>query len=248
MKPPLSPDEIQTLIAGYVLYDLTPEEAELFEQLLAEDPAIATAVTQMQQALELAYGEPEMAPSPALQARILASSTTAIPPTAAPPLRRSRRPWVPLWNVAAAALIVGLSVSNYGLWQSLQATRQQLAQSESLILTLQPTTDEVPGTVTVALNRDNLQGTLTVENLPPLPPEKVYVLWTVLQPNAPFTTDPKNAILTQVFTVDASGQGIESIVLPAAFQTSAVEAIAITVEDATAPQLHRSQPILLQRL
>ena len=90
MKEPLSPDALQQLIAGYVLYDLSPEEATQFEQLMANDPAIATEVERMQQALESAYGVSEVAPPPHLAAAVLAASAATTVPTsvAPPPLQR----------------------------------------------------------------------------------------------------------------------------------------------------------------
>jgi len=245
MRQPLSPEELQELIAGYVLYDLSPEESALFEQMLAGDPAIATEVERMQQALETTYGMSEIAPPAHLQAAVLAPPIVAAP-VGEPPLRVNRNRWTQVWQATAAALIVGLSVSNYWLWRSLQSARLQLAQTEPQIITLQPTRAEVAGAATIAVNSDALEATLTVENLPPLPPGKVYVLWTVLEPNAPFTTDSKNAILTQVFTVNATGQRSEQIALPPVYQTSVVQAIAITIEDAAAPQRHEASPILIQ--
>jgi hypothetical protein len=134
------------------------------------------------------------------------------------------------------------------LWRSLQSTQQQLARAEAVILALQPIDPQVSGHVTVAINPDNLAATLTAENLPPLPPDKIYVLWTVLEPNAPFTTDDKNAILTQTFTVDEQGQSSAQLVMPAAYRSAELAAIAITVEDASAPQRHESTPILIRKL
>lgn len=251
MKEPLSPEALQELIAGYVLYDLTPEEAALLERLMANDPAIAQDVAQMQQAFEATLGVSEITPPAHLQGAILAASVApqpaVVPPAEPIPLIRSKRRF-PAWGAAAAAVIAALGMSNVVLWRSLQSTQQQLAQAEAVILALQPTDPQVSGNVTVAVNPENLAATLTAENLPPLPPGKIYVLWTVLEPDAPFTTDDKNAILTQTFTVNDQGQSSAQLVMPAAYRSSALAAIAITVEDADAPQKHESQPILIRQL
>ncbi len=55
--------------------------------------------------------------------------------------------------------------------------------------------------------------------MPALPPDKVYVLWTVLKKGAPFTTDKKNAILTEVFGVDAKGNVFKQITIPVAYRS-----------------------------
>ena len=52
-----------------------------------------------------------------------------------------------------------------------------------------------------------------------------------------------------MFTVDEQGQLSEQIVVPKAFRESnTVKAVAITVEDAAAPQRHESAPILIEQL
>ncbi len=85
--------------------------------------------------------------------------------------------------------------------------------------------------------------------MPALPPDKVYVLWTVLKKGAPFTTDKKNAILTEVFGVDAKGNVSKQITVPEAYRTKdLIAAIAVTMEDATAPQKHAGAPILIVKL
>ena len=90
---------------------------------------------------------------------------------------------------------------------------------------------------------------LLIKNLPALPPDKVYVLWTVLKKGAPFTTDKKNAILTEVFGVDAKGNVSKQITIPVAYRTkNTISAIAVTTEDAAAPQNHTGAPILIVKL
>ncbi len=100
------------------------------------------------------------------------------------------------------------------------------------------------------INPDTLMGSLTVDNLPPLEPGAVYVLWTVVDPSTPATLDDKNAILTTVFTVDEQGDVTQQIDLPPVYRRdrSSVRAVAITQESAAAPQEHLSAPILIQPL
>ncbi|NJK27817.1 MAG: anti-sigma factor [Coleofasciculaceae cyanobacterium SM2_3_26] len=252
MSQSIPPEELELLIAGYVLNSLTDEEAALFEELL-DDAEVVRAIAQMEQTLEKAYAPTEIQPSPRLRAALM-SAATAKPATSASSVNapRARVLVLPVWAKAlggvAAALIVGLSTSNYLLWRSLQAS--QATAQEPVVILLQPTEAlTTPAKVMVKVNPDTLQGTLIVENLPPLEPGKVYVLWTVLAPDAPFTKDPKNAILTQVFAVEAEENQTQPFFFPSAFQNpEVVEAIAVTIEDADAPQSHKSAPILIQKL
>ena len=54
----------------------------------------------------------------------------------------------------------------------------------------------------------------------------------MLKKGAPFTTDQKNAILTEVFGVDAKGNVSKQITIPVAYRTKdVISAIAITTQD-----------------
>ncbi|MGB3533615.1 MAG: anti-sigma factor [Microcoleaceae cyanobacterium] len=263
MNQSMPSEELQLLIAGYVLNDLSDEEAAIIEELL-KDAEVMQAVEQMQLAVEQAYAPDEVQPSPQLRSVIMnfAESTQPIVNQRVEPDSDmgSKMPsktssvvllprWVKLLGALAAVLITGLSLSNYLLWRSLRI-QQARVNTESLVLSLQPTTNvNLSPEVVVTADPETLRGTLAVKNLPPLEPGKVYVLWTVLAPDAPFTTDPKNAILTQVFSIPATGEQTQPLILPRAFQDpTLVEAFAITVEDATSPQRHQSSPILIQKL
>lgn len=270
-------DELELLIAGYVLCDLSPEEAAALEQQMAADPAVAAAVAQaaaeMQQVLEAVYAPAEVAPPAHLRDTILAAASQpssepaqpAVPPltlvksSSEPQAAQPSAAWgrrYRLWQrgliAGAAALIAGLSISNYRLWQQVQALQAGAAGTGSdaaLTLALQPTEAlATEAAATVVVDPITLEATLTVENLPPLPPGKVYALWTVVDPNAPVTTDDKNAILTEVFTVDSEGRASAQTPVPRAFRDNAVTAVAITIEDAEAPQQHEASPILIQKL
>ena len=81
--------------------------------------------------------------------------------------------------------------------------------------------------------------TLTANNLPSLPPEKAYALWTVVGKDVPYTTDEKGAILTAVFQVNEEGNFIREIAVPQPhLEPETIQKMAITVEDASAPQAH----------
>lgn len=240
-------EHLQLLIAGYVLGDLSPEEVKEFEQLLANNSAIAQEVAQMQKALEVTYAPPEVAPPSHLRAKVLDANTRLSHPQTTPRTTpRSSFSWRQAMRVAAAGLIIVLGISNYRLWQSLQAV-QAIRQSQPLTYSLQA--KDTPASATMVVNPNTLEASLNANNLPPLPPGKTYVLWTVLPQDAPFTTDDKNAILTAVFAVDASGNASETITVPKVYRyQNLVTAVAVTVEDATAPQKHVGSPILIVKL
>ena len=241
-------EQLQLLVAGYVLGDLSSEEAEEFEQLLATNSAIAQEVAQMQQVLEISYAPPEVSP-PSYLRSVIMEAHQAIPRNSPRPVTKLARPFLSIWTIGAAAvLIVALGISNYHLWRSLQVIQAQSRQDEFLTYSLRAKNASL-SSATVAVNSNKLEATLNVENLPPLPSGKVYVLWTVLKPGAPFTTDKKNAILTEIFKVDAQGNVSKQIPVPEAYRTKdVVTAIAVTMEDAATPAKHAGAPILIVRL
>lgn len=190
-----------------------------------------------------------------------AASESALP---SPPFTRSTRStwWaevqqLPRWaqraGWAAAAIIAALTASNWWLWRSLQ-TQQAQAPGRPIVVVLRTANQESPAgrtnaAVAIEVDPSRMVGRLRVDQLPPLAPGKVYVLWTVVDPQAPFTTDHKNAILTHVFSVNQPSDRVQNLVLPKAFlDLEYVKALAISVEDAKAPQRHQSPPILIERL
>ncbi|WP_017297622.1 anti-sigma factor [Nodosilinea nodulosa] len=257
MTSSIPPEQLQDLLAGYVLYDLSPEESAALASLLAANPSLGWDIEQLQQILVVAYdGGPVSPPAHLRQAILRASSdleTGAAPPSApagpSPEVGRLRPGrWRLALGAALAALIAGLSLSNIVLWRTLQLERASRLSGETIAIALGSPNDPTMGQAEVVLNPETLEGSLTVENLPPLEPGSVYVLWTVLNAGAPATADQKNAILTSVFTVDEQGNLSQPIDLPAVYRRdrSLIKAVAITKERAAAPQAHQSAPILIQ--
>jgi len=245
-------DELQLIMAGYILGDLSPEEAAALEELLRQDPAIAQEMTNLQAALELSYDPPAVPPPPHLRSALLAKAQPVPPqaPPLAPSLARPRFPfsWRTGLELAAAGLIAALAINNYRLEQALQ-TRQATQPDAAVTYVLDATKPNSSASATVVVNPTTLEATLSVKNLPPLPPGKVYALWTVLKPNAPFTTDEKAAILTDVFEVDAAGNFAKTIPVPHAYRTQEIVVkVAVTIEDSQAPQKHMGNPIMITGL
>lgn len=250
MVSPLPSECEQLLIVGYVLGDLSPAEAMLFAELVADNPELMEEVTKTQQALELTYPSPETAPPPKLRASVLAANVRqnlqqepVSPTTYAVTTPKTRSFWSRIFAAIALVTIVGLGYSNYRFWQ-IQTANREIPEVPRRTYLL--TDRDLPDTqAKLSVSPDRLRATLTTNNLPPLPPDKVYALWTVVNKNAPFTTDEKGAILTAVFEVNQSGNLEREIVVPQPHLTSeAIAKIAITVEDKSAPQAHQGSILL----
>jgi anti-sigma-K factor RskA len=251
----LPPECEQLLISGYILGNLSPAEAALFNEMLTENPALNEQVVAMQQALDLAYAPPEIAPPPALRQRILmavesAANTETIksvtiekPNTVATP--RYLLPWNKILGAIALALITSLGIANYRLWQSVPTAKTTNTQSEQLTYLLHGEDAINKSTAKLIVNRDQLNATLAVKNLPVLPPEKTYALWTVVGKDAPYTKDEKGAILTAVFQVNKSGNFTQAITVPQPhLEPKTIQKIAITIEAVSAPQAHQGSILI----
>lgn len=272
MTAPVTPEQIELLVAGYVLGDLSPEEADTFEQMLQEDPDLWVTVSEAQIALEQSFAIEEQAPPAYLKQSILSAAEVlhqaaavsdrgSEPMASAPAQPTSPAPdnvvafsrWRRGLGAAAAVVIAGLGISNVVLWQSLQSLQasRRTTDQNPLVFTLErtPLAPSPDASVQVVVNPKDLEATLDIKNLPPLAEGEVYVLWTVVKPNAPVTTDDKDAILTQVFRVDQQGQFSQRIAVPPVFRDRGlVQAVAVTIENAKAPQKHLAKPILIQRI
>ena len=240
----LPPECQQLLVSGYVLGNLSPAETLLFTEMLAENPALCEQVEAMQSALDLTYPVAEISPPPLLRARILAAARTEAAPT---PIKtqdtavtKSRTPWNKILGAIALAVITALGISNYRLWRSVPTAKTTGNRSDRLTYNLTGEDPTQQSTARLTVNGDRLDATLDVNNLPPLPPEKAYALWTVVGKDVPYTSDEKGAILTAVFQVNESGNFTQAIAVPQPYlEPKTIKKVAITVEDVSAPQAHQ---------
>lgn len=203
MTGPLLPERLEELMAGYVLGNLTPEEAEEFRQLLTEHPELAEEVHRLQEVLEvLPYALPEVAPPLHLRSAILESASVDSIPT--PSLEASGNPkpvpwrrlkgsplvWSRVMAGAAALLALAFGLDNYRLRQEVTTTQAQVARQKDVIAMLQQ-----PNTYLVSLKgKDKTaaasgslvmrpgepQAVLILRNLPVLPKGQLYQLWSVV--------------------------------------------------------------------
>ncbi len=247
MTGPLPPEQLEALMAGYALGDLSSEEAEELERLLADNPQLATEINRLEETLELLpYALPEVEPPPHLRSAIL--DAVSVPISAKPVPKLARFPWSKIVASAAALIALALGLDNYRLRQALQASQIETEKFATLTYSLQSTKAAGDASAKVVVNPNNLEAELKIKNLPPLPPGKVYVLWTVLKPDAPYTTDAKGAILTEVFEVNPQGNVSQTFTVPRVFRSQGLVAkVAVTVEDAASPQRHAGLPILIAK-
>ncbi len=264
-------ESIEELMAGYVLGDLSSEEAERLAQVLTNDPSVQSGLAELEQALQLAFDPPLLPVPTQLKGRVLkaaALSAQSVPETSADPIAvgggitRSKTPLIPpessppeslaVWRWLgglglAASLVLGFN--NIRLWQRLQLAQVQPSEPElevTLNLTLDPTDPDDRASGEIAVDLAARQAILTVSQLPVLPQGEVYALWTVVDESAPVTVDPLGASLMAVFAVDESGQATVAVDLPPFYRTlEVVRAIAITRERAESPQEHEGSPVLI---
>ena len=248
----LPPECERILISGYVLGNLSPAEAVLFEEILTENSEVAQQVSELQQTLEVAYFPPEVTPPSSLKAKLLAANAAL---NTSKPAEETfnfltkwsqKLSWGKALGIISATLILGLSISNYWFWQTLQRASLETSESEKLVYLLQSNDSKTEAEARLIVNPHKLDGTLTVSNLSPLPQGKVYALWTVVGKEVPFTTDSKGAILTDVFQVNNQGEISKNLAVPRVHRNNQqIQKIAITIENESAPQAHTGSIILM---
>ncbi|MBE9126258.1 MULTISPECIES: anti-sigma factor domain-containing protein [unclassified Coleofasciculus] len=186
-------EELNELLASYVLGDLTPEEVASVNQLLDSNPELATEVSYLQKTLTLIpLSLPESSPPATLGSQILqAARDSDTSSTRRVSNRVWRRPkaWLGVAGSVAASVIVGLGLYSYRLHQELVTIRAELSQYEEAIALLrQPSnrlvslkgTNAIPqasGSMVVVPSSE--VAVLTLQNLAPLPKDQIYRLWAV---------------------------------------------------------------------
>lgn len=138
MEPLELPSNWEALITGYVLSDLTPEEAALVKQYLETYPELASEVESLQATLALfPLSLPETKPPEHLRSQILEAAKTELnanhnqiaspsPPLPLSPLP-SPKPWLKIAGVAAIGIIASLGFFNYRLQQKLATAETDLS-------------------------------------------------------------------------------------------------------------------------
>jgi anti-sigma-K factor RskA len=243
MKTPPIPEHLQELAAGYVLDELDPDEKIAFEQIMLSDIAVLQEVRDLQLALGgLAMNVPELEPPVHLRAKTLAALGGAYEPTIAP---RKKINWSKITAIFAVLSSLALLWDNIRLHQDLSfaklqttdrvATLLQRPNSKLVALTSQ-TNDSASGTLLFTPGKWQ-QVVVSVQNLPPLPADRVYRLWLNL--------NNQQTIYCGEFQVNSTGdisRSIDPPQLPPP-RTKAT-GIFVTVEQKAAPIAPKGQRVI----
>ncbi|MEA5513556.1 anti-sigma factor [Nodularia sp. UHCC 0506] len=186
-------DELQELLAGYVLGDLTSEEVAMVNQLLETRPELKVEVNRLQNSLALLpWALPATSPPKYLGSQILqaaASSSNSIVSTSN---RIWKKPpvWVGVLGSIAASVVISLSLYSYRLQKQVTITQAELSRyQETIALLRQPNnrlltltgtnvTPVASGSLVIAPKSD--VALLTLQNLDQLPQGQIYRLWAVI--------------------------------------------------------------------
>ncbi|HBL60426.1 MAG TPA: hypothetical protein DDZ80_18795, partial [Cyanobacteria bacterium UBA8803] len=247
---------LEELMAGYVLDNLSPEEAEEFERLLAQNPQLVTEVNRLQEVLEvLPYALPEVEPPPHLREAIL---------NAAADLNRqarrkwSRLPWGQIMGSAAAlfALALGLDnyrlrqalkiagLDNYRLQQEIQSIQLQksainvLQQPNTRLFSLTGTDKAHNASGSIILNLDQRKGAIAFQNLPAPPAERIYRLWAIVD---------NQKILCADFSTSQQGKVLEEFAILADACGSPKSTLAVTLEPSPSPPQPVGPLVMLEK-
>jgi anti-sigma-K factor RskA len=222
MTESLTPEAIEILTAGYVVGDLDRAEAEVFEQLLAKDPALAAEVAGLQATLDqVVHSLNSVEPPPHLQSAILNSATATFQPSQH---KRFWLRWQTVMGGIAALLILYLGIENYRLRQDFriaQDTNTLLQQSQTQLFSLKAvnTADAAVGSFVVNLGQR--QGILAVQNLAAPPAGKVYRLWAIAD---------GEKIPCGTLKINTQGKVLDKFWMPADFYDTGISGLFVTLE------------------
>lgn len=222
MTEPLTPQAIETLAAGYVVGDLDRAEAEVFEQLLAENPALVAEVKRLQATLDqVVYSLNSVEPPPHLQGAILAAATTTFQPSQHKP---SRLLWRTVMGSVAALLILYLGVDNYRLRQDYRMASDintLLQQSQTQLFSLKAVNASNTAAGSFVVNLGQRQGILVVQNLVAPPTGKVYRLWAIAD---------GEKIPCGTVKINPQGKVLDKFWMPADFYDTGISGLFVTLE------------------
>lgn len=208
MNEPLDLEHIKNLAAGFVVDDLTPEEAEEFRQVLALYPAeLVNEIEDLQEVLrQVLDGFTEVEPPPHLLPALLnaAKGSTNKPVV----VKQLALRWDKIAMGIAALLVIALGVDYYRLRQNFslviaenQRLRQEFGEAQAVKALLQETqtrlftfkaassTNKASGSI--IMNPERQKALMLIRNLAPPPPGQAYVLWTIINSKKVFCGEIK---------------------------------------------------------
>lgn len=195
-------ENIEELLAGYVLGNLDRQELTWLNERLKSDPELKERIAQLETTLNLMpYGLAEDIPPSDLRSRILTQAS------AKHPVKYKLERW--LWVVGTITTIstIWLGFNSYNLRQKLALQEIQIQQRQELITLLRQPNNRlvslkgfedlaISGSLVIAPEKN--KAILALQNLQPLSGEKVYRLWAISSEKTTgcvnFTPDEKGLV------------------------------------------------------
>lgn len=223
-----APTHVNDLLPAYTLDCLDEEE---FVQVSEHLAACAECRVELQSyqsvADQLALAVPTAEPPARLKRRLMERVQPARRAAPAPELRPGWKHWAalmpritPVWGLVGLVLIVALAASNVWLWQQLNRA-QGMGQPGMQTITLMGTQAAPQATGMLIVSADGEHGTLVVDGLPYLDPERQYQLWLI---------QDGQRTSGGVFSVDPEGYG--SLWISSPQPLSSYSGFGVTVEPA----------------
>ncbi|MFS8880663.1 sigma-70 family RNA polymerase sigma factor [Synechococcus sp. H55.11] len=245
-SPPSS--EAQEELAGYLLGDLSPEQASALEARLTQDPRLLAELQALQETLHLLpYGLPGVIPPASLRGKVMAEAgieealTPLQPALSSLGFGRLTAEWRWVGGLAAGALAL-LVFDNWRLRQALQLARLEsvrtlshlLQQPGSRLVNLQ---GEV-GSANLLLRPGEWQEVvLAARDLPQPAPGERYHLWLKL--------DDGEILHCGTFQVDAQGSALVALRPPHPLPEGArPQEVLVTAQAAAVPRQPQGEVLL----
>lgn len=207
-------DEVQELLAGYVLGDLSPEEDQLVKAILQDYPELQGSIDRLQESLHLLpYGLPQLDPPPQLEQKILvaAKKKVSTDPLSFGVLVKRVKTW-PGILVALGVFLLGLD--NVRLRLNPMVVLEILNQPNTRLVSLKGDTAIAPQASGSLLFTPGQwqEVVITLQDLPQPPQGQVYRLWAKFDDDkvilcGEFDPDPKGRIVTRLETYDLPSPG-----------------------------------------
>lgn len=215
-----SEDKLDELMAGYVLGNLSSEEAEELQQLLTIQPQKIQDLEELKEALAMmSYALPAVEPPPQLWDSVIESIDRDRQPKS---IQKFQKQFSLIgYQIAssiAALLVITLGFNNYQLRQNLIIAKAEVTYQKDVVAMLQnPETHLVSlkgmdmaakASGRIIMTPGEPKSVLIVQNLPVLSSGKYYQLWSIVNgkkvASGQFNANQNGTVLVKLPTPSAS--------------------------------------------
>ncbi|MBO9999457.1 MAG: anti-sigma factor [Cyanobacteria bacterium SID2] len=239
--PRLLSEAEKELAAGYVLGDLSEEELSQVEQLLEQCPEFSQEVKALQVSLNvLPTALPKVAPSSGLQDTILEAYVIREKQRTSEPSIDLPRAF--LWSriVAAISIVIAFVLGVQNIWLRRQLKLAQSIETQRVAAILQQPTSRLialegegnsVGTGTLLFTPGRWQEiVISLGDLPPLPPERVYRMWLALADGqalfcGEFNTDDRGSVFIRLTPPETPPKGVKATGVFVTIDAAAVQPV-----------------------